>query len=92
MAEQSDLIIIGSGINGLVAGALCARAGKKVQLFERNPQLGGAIKTEEATLPGFTHELLSSWHPLFLGGPAYGQLKDELEKRGLHYKNTSAPA
>ncbi|MDA2985415.1 MAG: NAD(P)/FAD-dependent oxidoreductase [Actinomycetota bacterium] len=91
MAEQSDLIIIGSGINGLVAGALCARAGKKVQLFERNPQLGGAIKTEEATLPGFTHELLSSWHPLFLGGPAYGQLKDELEKRGLHYKNTSAP-
>ena len=91
MAAQSDLIIIGSGINGLVAGALLARAGKKVQLFERNPQLGGAIKTANATLPGFTHELLSSWHPLFLGGPAYAELKDELEKRGLRYQNTNAP-
>ena len=86
-----ETIIVGSGINSLVAGAILARAGVPVRVLERNKQLGGAIKTEPATLPGYIHELLSSWHPLFVGGPAYAELKDELEKRGLTYKNTPMP-
>ena len=90
--ERSDVIIIGSGINSLVAGALLSRSGQKVLVLERNSQFGGAIKTvTTATLPGFTHELLSSWHPLFVGGPAYAELKDDLEARGLVYLNTSKP-
>lgn len=86
-----DAIIIGSGINALVNGALLARKGWKVLICERNDRPGGAIRTEAATLPGYTHELLSSWHPLFVGGPAYGELKEELEKRGVVYKNTVYP-
>ena len=89
MAQET--IIIGSGINALVAGAVLARSGVAVRVFERNEELGGAIRTEAATLPGFTHELLSSWHPLFVGGPAYAELKTELEKRGLVYQNTIMP-
>ncbi|CAB4611388.1 MAG: NAD(P)-binding protein [Actinobacteria bacterium] len=90
--ERSDVIIIGSGINSLVAAALLSKSGQKVLVLERNRQAGGAIKTvTTATLPGFTHELLSSWHPLFVGGPAYGELKADLEARGLVYLNTDKP-
>jgi phytoene dehydrogenase-like protein len=90
-SEKFDAIIIGSGINSLVAGAVLGKAGWKVLICERNDSAGGAIKTEQATLPGYTHELLSSWHPLFVGGPAYADLKEELDKRGLVYKNTELP-
>ena len=87
-----DSIIIGSGINALVAGAVLAKSGWKVLICERNDQPGGAIRTSTtATLPGYTHELLSSWHPLFVGGPAYAELKEDLERRGLVYKNTTTP-
>ena len=90
--ERSDVIIIGSGINALVAAAILSKAGNKVLILERNSEAGGAIKTvTTATLPGFTHELLSSWHPLFVGGPAYAELKDDLALKGLVYKNTEKP-
>ena len=86
-----DAIIIGSGINSLVAGAVLSKSGWRVLICERNDRAGGAIRTEQATLPGFTHELLSSWHPLFVGGPAYALLKEDLENKGLIYKNTELP-
>jgi phytoene dehydrogenase-like protein len=90
--ENIDVIIIGSGINSLVAAAILSKKGKKVLICERNSEPGGAIKTvTTATLPGFTHELLSSWHPLFVGGPAYAELKIDLESHGLVYINTEKP-
>src|SRR5262249_31780711 len=42
MARQFDAIIIGSGLGGLTAGALYARAGRRVLLVERNDYFGGA--------------------------------------------------
>lgn len=90
-AARTDVVIIGSGINALVAGALLARAGKKVILCERNAAPGGAIWTSTEHVPGFTIELLSSWHPLFVGGPAYGALADDLARHGLEYLNTELP-
>jgi phytoene dehydrogenase-like protein len=86
-----DAIIIGSGINSLVAAAVLSKSGWRILVCERNDRAGGAIRTEQATLPGFTHELLSSWHPLFVGGAAYALLKDDLDKKGLIYKNTESP-
>ncbi|MCX6420679.1 MAG: NAD(P)-binding protein [Actinobacteria bacterium] len=92
MSQKSyDAIVVGSGINALVAGAVLSKSGWRVLLCERNNVAGGAIRTEAATLPGFTHELLSSWHPLFVGGPAYAELAEELTKRGVIYKNTTSP-
>ena len=60
-------------------------------MLERNDYLGGAIRTAEITEPGFRHEVFSSWHPLFVGSPAYAGLKDELAARGLEYLNTDLP-
>ncbi|MSZ00281.1 MAG: NAD(P)-binding protein, partial [Actinobacteria bacterium] len=92
MSQKSyDAIVVGSGINALVAGAVLSKSGWKVLLCERNNVAGGAIRTEAATFSGYTHELLSSWHPLFVGGPAYAELAEELTKRGVIYKNTTSP-
>ena len=89
--EQFDAVIIGSGINALVAGALLAKDGWQVALCERNDRPGGAIRTDSTLLPGYTFELLSSWHPLFIGGPAYAKLAPDLAARSLTYVNTTSP-
>jgi len=86
-----DVIIVGSGINSLVCAALLARSGRKVLMLERETQLGGCIRTDELTLPGFHHDTLSTAHPLFMVGPAYAALGKALHEAGLEYCNTSEP-
>lgn len=85
-AEQSDVVIVGSGLNSLVCAALLAKRGIKPVVLERNEVLGGCIRTEEL-FPGYTHELMASWYPLFLGGGAYAKLKDDLEREGVEFLN-----
>ncbi len=89
--REVDAVVIGSGHNGLVAAAYLARAGWSVEVLERNAELGGAVATEELTLPGFRHDTFSSWHPLFLASATYRELGDELAARGLAYVNTELP-
>src|SRR5439155_3322632 len=86
-----DAVIVGSGVNSLACGALLARGGWRVCVLERNDWLGGAIKTEELTRPGFVHDTFSAWHPLWVGGAAHAELGDELARRGLEYLNTEFP-
>src|SRR5689334_7093662 len=84
-----DVVLVGSGINALACAALVSRAGLTACVLERSPRLGGAIHTvRDLTAPGYTHEVLSSWHPLFAGSAAYAELKDELERHGLRYLGT----
>lgn len=89
--DNYDCIIVGSGINSLVCAALLARKGNKVLVLERNDRLGGCIRTEELTVPGFRHDVLSSWHPLFITSPGYAELQEELEAYGLQYCHTDRP-
>ena len=87
-----DAVFVGSGVNSLAAGALLAKEGWRVCVLERNDWLGGAIKTVDGlTAPGFTHEVFSSWHPLWVGSPAYAELKPDLDALGLEYLNTDLP-
>ncbi len=87
-----DVVFVGAGINSLAAAALLSKAGWGVCVLERGDELGGCIKTSsDLTEPGFTHELLSSWHPLWTGSAAYAELKDDLDSRGLEYLNTELP-
>jgi phytoene dehydrogenase-like protein len=48
-----DVIIIGAGHNGLVAGSYLAKAGRKVAVVEKSAEVGGAAVSEEFA-PGFT--------------------------------------
>ena len=87
-----DAVFVGGGINSLAGAALLSKAGWNVCLLERSEELGGCIKTSsDLTAPGFTHEVLASWHPLFTGSPAYAELKGDLDRRGLEYLNTELP-
>jgi phytoene dehydrogenase-like protein len=55
-----DCIVIGSGLGGLTAGALCARAGFKVLVLERNDSFGGAAATyrhQGLTIEASLHEI-----------------------------------
>jgi len=90
--QTYDVIMIGGGHNALVAAAYLTRAGRSVLVLERNDRPGGFVRTEELTLPGFKHDVYSSAHPLFTTGPAYADLKDDLEARGLRYVNTDLPS
>jgi all-trans-retinol 13,14-reductase len=45
MSRNFDAIVVGSGLGGLTAGGLCARAGMKVLVVERNEVFGGAATT-----------------------------------------------
>lgn len=61
-----DVVVVGSGPNGLAAAVTLARAGLSVQVVERNAVAGGGARTLELTLPGFRHDVCSAVHPLAL--------------------------
>jgi phytoene dehydrogenase-like protein len=87
-----DVVFVGAGINALAGAALLSKAGWSVCVLEREDELGGCVKTaSDLTEPGFTHERLASWHPLWTGSAAYAELKDDLDRRGLEYVNTDLP-
>lgn len=89
--KAADYVIVGSGINALVAAALLGRKGRKVLLLERNDRIGGCIRTEEITAPGFIHDVMATTFVLFVTSPVYAELGPELEKRGLAFAQTSTP-
>lgn len=89
--DRVDHVIIGTGINALVAGALLARKGKKVLLLEREARAGGCMMTAEITLPGFQHDVMAATFVLFLTSPAYGELAEDLGRHGLEFCHTQHP-
>ena len=52
MRDEADVIVVGSGINGLVAAAELARAGWSVILLERNAEGGVGGARDEQRVPG----------------------------------------
>ena len=52
MANNTSVVIVGAGHNGLVAAGYLARAGLDVQMLERRDVVGGAAVTEE-WFPGY---------------------------------------
>lgn len=88
---RTDFVIIGTGINALVAGAMLARKGKRVLLLEREDRAGGCMMTEEVTLPGFAHDVMAATFVLFLTSPAYGELAEDLGRHGLEFCHTQHP-
>ena len=53
-----DAIVIGGGLNGLVAGAALARRGLATTIVDQRPEVGGAAVTSEIA-PGFRAPVLS---------------------------------
>ena len=45
MAEQYDIVIVGSGLGGLACATILAKEGYKVCVLEKNKQIGGNLQT-----------------------------------------------
>jgi phytoene dehydrogenase-like protein len=68
-------VVIGSGPNGLAAAITMARAGWEVTVHEAAETVGGGVRSEELTLPGFTHDVCSAIHPLGRDSPFFRDLE-----------------
>jgi len=70
-----DAVVVGAGLNGLVGAVALAQAGLRVLVLEAAERPGGALRTEEVTLPGFRHDLGGTIHAIGLASPALRALE-----------------
>ena len=83
-----DAVVIGSGPNGLAAAIVLARAGRSVLVREAADTVGGGVRSEALTLPGFVHDTCSTIYPLGAGSPVFRRLP--LAEHGLEWAHSEA--
>ena len=75
--NKPDILIVGAGINGLVAANYLQRSGCSVTMIERAKRVGGACVSEVATVDGLTQHYA-------LGASVLGLMQDFVfEETGL---------
>lgn len=79
---DTDVLVIGSGHNGLVTAAYLAKWGYRVTVLERRETIGGAVCTEEM-FGGYKLDVGGSLHFMIHHTPIVKDL--ELERYGLEY-------
>ena len=88
-SPDTDAVVVGSGPNGLAAAITLAREGLRVLVLEAEAEIGGAVKTEASTLPGFLHDACASVLALAPGSPFFRTLA--LEEHGVEWVRPGIP-
>lgn len=85
MRQNSDVLIVGSGVNSLATAVILQRAGLRVSVFEQASEPGGAVKSGAYTALGFTHDWAAMNLSLFAGSPFFQEFGDMLTEAGLEF-------
>ncbi|MBA4166390.1 MAG: NAD(P)/FAD-dependent oxidoreductase [Chitinophagaceae bacterium] len=85
-----DAVVVGSGPNGFSAAIMLQRQGLSVLIVEAKESIGGGLRTQELTLPGFKHDVCSAIVPLAIDSPFFEQLP--LKDHGLEFIYPPIPA
>jgi phytoene dehydrogenase-like protein len=83
IGTRHDVVVVGSGPNGLTAAAVLAASGLDVLVLEARDAIGGACRTESWTAPGFHHDTCSAIHPMGALSPIFQRL--DLSAHGLQW-------
>lgn len=81
--SRFDAIVVGAGPNGLAAAITLQQRGLSVLLLEEKKTVGGGLRTEALTLPGYVHDVCSAIHPLAVTSPFFS--KHPLKDFGLEF-------
>jgi len=97
--SEFDVVIIGGGPNGLIAGAYLARAGLRVVICERRFEVGGGLATEENLYPCYSsnphvlYHMMVDYMPVIrdfdLDGPALTWIKPNAQT-GIVFEDGSS--
>src|SRR5215469_14854183 len=83
--DRYDIVVAGAGHNSLITAAYLAKAGFRVVVLEFHSVIGGGVKSEELTLPGFKHDTCSTAHNGIQGNPVIRNDELKLRDYGLEY-------
>lgn len=82
-----DVVVVGSGPNGLAGAITVARAGRSVLVLEANDEIGGAARSI-CNASGAVHDFGSAIHPLTVASPFMRTI--DWNKHGLQWINPDA--
>jgi phytoene dehydrogenase-like protein len=85
---MAEAVVIGAGQNGLAAAIRLAGAGLSVTVLEAADAPGGAVRTQELTLPGFLHDAYSAVYPASVASPVFAAMP--LHRHGLEWVHPAA--
>jgi phytoene dehydrogenase-like protein len=81
--RRRDVVVVGSGPNGLAAAVTLARAGLDVLVVEAEQTVGGGARSFRFSDDGPLHDLCSAVHPLAAASPFFTEF--DLAARGVQF-------